>query len=166
MAMHPVRKQKLTFVVAIVVASTIAMALMIYAIGNSADFFYPVSEIVSGEAPKHKSIRAGGCVVPGSIVKAKDRLLTEFVITDGTENLTVTYDGLLPDIFGEGEAAVVTGKVGDTGVMVASQVLAKHDENYIPPEVADTMSEGEKFNEACKGKVGSGYGSGGASYDS
>ena len=166
MAMHPVRKQKLTFVIAIVVASSVAVGLMVYAIGNSADFFYPVSEIVSGEAPKHKSIRAGGCVVPGTIVKAKDRLLTEFVITDGIENLKVTFDGLLPDIFDEGEAAVVTGKVDDSGVLVASQVLAKHDENYIPPEVADTMSDSEKFNEACKGKVGSDYGYGGGSYDS
>ena len=149
--MHPVRKQRLWVVVAIVVASTLAVGLFAFATRNFADFFYPVSKIASGEAPLHKSIRAGGCVVPGTIVAAKDRLHTAFVITDGYANLKVEYDGLLPDIFGEGEAAVVTGKVGDDGVMIATQVLAKHDENYVPPEVAETLTPVERHNEACKG---------------
>lgn len=149
--MHPVRKQRLIFVAIVVVASSIVVGLSAYAMRNYADFFYPVSKIVSGEAPRNKSIRAGGCVVPGTIVSATDRLFTEFVITDGISRLKVVYDGLLPDIFGEGEAAVVNGKVNDEGVMVASQVLAKHDENYVPPEVAESMSDTEKHNEACKG---------------
>lgn len=149
--MHPVRKQRLLVVLAIVVASSAAVGFGLFGMRNFADFFYPVSKIVSGEAPRHKSIRAGGCVVPGSIISAKDRLHTEFVITDGAERLKVVYDGLLPDIFGEGEAAVVSGKVGDDGVMVATQVLAKHDENYVPPEVAESMSDVEKHNESCKG---------------
>lgn len=149
--MHPVRKQRLIVVAAIVAASTLAAALGLFAMGSYADFFYPVSKIVSGEAPRHKSIRAGGCVVPGTIDSAKDKLHTEFVITDGMERLAVVYDGLLPDMFGEGEAAVITGKVNDDGVMVASQVLAKHDENYVPPEVADSMTDVERHNEACKG---------------
>lgn len=149
--MHPVRKQRLVVVVAIVLTSSIAAGLGLFAMGSFADFFYPVSKIVSGEAPRNKSIRAGGCVVPGSIVSAKDRLHTEFVVTDGAANLSVVYNGLLPDMFGEGEAAVITGKVNDEGVLVASQVLAKHDENYVPPEVADSMSDTERHSEACKG---------------
>lgn len=154
--MHPVRKQRLWIVIAIVIASTLVIGLSTFAMRNYADFFYPVNKITSGEAPRNKSIRAGGCVVPGTIVAAKDRLHTEFVITDGIAQLKVVYDGLLPDIFGEGEAAVVNGKVGDDGVMVASQVLAKHDENYVPPEVAETMAPVERHNEACKGmKYGS-----------
>ena len=149
--MHPVRKQRLTLVLAIVFGSALIIGLLVFAMRSYVDLFYPVSKIVSGEAPLHKSIRAGGCVVPGTIKKATDKLLTEFYITDGAEQLKVVYDGLLPDIFGDGEAAVISGKLNDEGVMVASQVLAKHDENYVPPEVADTMSDTEKHNEACKG---------------
>src|SRR5690606_3585256 len=149
--MHPVRKQRLLLVLALVVASSTIIGLGAYSMRNYADYFYPVSKIVSGEAPLHKSIRAGGCVVPGTIISASDRLHTEFVITDGIARVKVVYDGLLPDIFGEGEAAVVTGKLNDEGVLVASQVLAKHDENYVPPEVAASMSETERHNEACKG---------------
>lgn len=149
--MHPRRKQRLILVLAIVLASGTVVGLGGYAMKHYVDLFYPISKIVSGEAPINKSIRAGGCVVPGSIVSAKDKLHTEFVLTDGMERLKVTYDGLLPDIFGDGEAAVVNGKLNEEGVMVASQVLAKHDENYVPPEVADTMTDVEKHNEACKG---------------
>lgn len=149
--MHPVRKQRLWLVAVIVLASSTVVGLSMYAMRNYADFFYPVSKIVSGEAPRHKSIRAGGCVVPGTLVKASERLHTEFEITDGASRLKVVYSGLLPDIFDEGEAAVISGKVGDDGVLVASQVLAKHDENYVPPEVASSMSDVEKHNEACKG---------------
>lgn len=148
--MHPVRKQRLWLVAIVVLASSTVVGLSMYAMRNYADFFYPVSKIVSGEAPRHKSIRAGGCVVPGTLVKASERLHTEFEITDGASRLKVVYSGLLPDIFDEGEAAVISGKVGDDGVLVASQVLAKHDENYIPPEVASSMSDVEKHNEACK----------------
>lgn len=149
--MHPVRKQRLLIVLGVVLASSIIVGLSAYAMRNFADYFYPVSKIVAGEAPINKSIRAGGCVVPGSITAAKDRLHTEFVITDGIERLKVVYDGLLPDIFGDGEAAVITGKLDQEGVLVATQVLAKHDENYVPPEVAESMSDTERHNEACKG---------------
>jgi len=149
--MHPVRKQRLLLVLVLVVVSTAIVGLGAYFMRNYADYFYPVSKIVAGEAPLHKSIRAGGCVVPGTIVAASDRLHTQFVITDGAARLKVEYTGLLPDIFGDGEAAVITGKLNDEGVLIASQVLAKHDENYVPPEVAQSMSDTERHNEACKG---------------
>ncbi len=149
--MHPVRKQRLLVVIAIVLASSAVIGFGAYSMRNLADFFYPVSKIVSGEAPINRSIRAGGCVVPGSIKSATDRLHTEFRISDGSAEVTVVYDGLLPDIFGDGEAAVISGKLGADGVLVATQVLAKHDENYVPPEVAETLTDTEKHNEACKG---------------
>jgi cytochrome c-type biogenesis protein CcmE len=149
--MHPVRKQRLLVVIAIVIASSAIIGFGVYAMRNFADFFYPVSKIVSGEAPINKSIRAGGCVVPGSIIAATDRLHTEFVITDGAARVKVIFDGLLPDIFGDGEAAVISGKLNEEGVLVATQVLAKHDENYVPPEVAESMTDTERHNEACKG---------------
>jgi cytochrome c-type biogenesis protein CcmE len=149
--MHPLRKQRLILVVAIVVVSSLVAVLIGMAMKEYANLFYSVSRVVSGEAPKGKSIRAGGCVVPGSVIKAKDALLTTFDITDGQAELTVTYDSILPDLFAEGEAAVVTGVVGDDGVLKASEVLAKHDENYTPPEVADTVKNTDKHQEACKG---------------
>ena len=103
--MNPVRKQRLMIVMIIVVASSSVAALVGYAIGNMGDYFYSVSQVVNGEAPRERSIRAGGCVIPGSILKASDKLETTFRISDGVANMTVTYDGILPDLFGEGEAA-------------------------------------------------------------
>lgn len=149
--MHPVRKQRLTIVLAIVVGSSILVALAAVAMKDYGDYFYSVSKVVSGEAPRNKSIRAGGCVVPGSIVNATDKLLTTFVVTDGIERLTVTFDSILPDLFGEGEAAVITGKVGGDGVMVATKVLAKHDETYTPKEVEDTVKNTANPSKSCEG---------------
>jgi len=148
--MHPVRKQRLFVVLGIVIASSLVIGLGLYAMKGMGDFFYPVSKIVNGEAPLNT----------GTIVSAKDELRYEFVITDGSEKVSVHYEGVLPDIFGDGEAAVITGKLGEDGILVASQVLAKHDENYVPPEVAESMSDTEKHNEACKGmNMGGDYGS-------
>lgn len=149
--MHPLRKQRLVLVSAIVVISSIVAVLVGFAMKEYANLFYPVSKVVSGEAPRGKSIRAGGCVVPGSVKKAKDSLLTTFDITDGQASVTVTYDSILPDLFAEGEAAVVTGIVNADGTMKASEVLAKHDENYTPPEVADSVKNTGKHQQACKG---------------
>lgn len=149
--MHPVRKQRLIVVLAIVIASSAITGLVVYAMGSMGDYFYSISRVVNGEAPLHKSIRAGGCVVPGTIAHASDKLETSFVVTDGVERLKVTYDGILPDLFGEGEAAVVTGKVGDNGIMVATKVLAKHDETYTPKEVEDTVQNTGEHSKACEG---------------
>ena len=139
--MHPVRKQRLITVIFIVVASSAVVGLVLFALGENLNSFYPPSKIVAGEVPKHKTIRAGGCVIPGTVKSTGNNLEVFFDITDGIEKVTVTYDGILPDLFGEGEAAVITGKLDDNNLLVASQVLAKHDESYMPPEVADTLSE-------------------------
>lgn len=149
--MNPVRKQRLIIVMIIVVASSSVAALVGYAIGNMGDYFYSVSQVVNGEAPSERSIRAGGCVIPGSIVKASDKLETTFKISDGVANMTVTYDGILPDLFGEGEAAVVTGKLNDNNVLVATKVLAKHDETYTPKEVEDSVQNANNPSKACEG---------------
>ncbi len=149
--MHPLRKQRLVLVSAIVVVSSIVAVLVGFAMKEYANLFYPVSKVASGEAPRGKSIRAGGCVVPGSVKKSKELLLTTFDLTDGQASITVTYDSMLPDLFAEGEAAVVTGIVGTDGIMKASEVLAKHDENYTPPEVAESVKNTSKHQQACKG---------------
>ena len=149
--MHPVRKQRLILVAAIVVVSSLVAVLVGVAMKEYANLFYSVSKIVSGEAPRGKSIRAGGCVVPGSVVKSKDVLLTTFDISDGVAKLKVSYSSILPDLFSEGEAAVVTGVVGENGELTSSEVLAKHDENYTPPEVAESVKNTDKHQVACEG---------------
>jgi len=137
--MHPARKQRLQVVGLIVTAGAVAAALVIYMLGQNANFFYTPSQVSSGEAPVGIFIRAGGMVVNDSLVRQPDSLEATFKVTDGSADLTIRYAGILPDLFAEGEAAIAAGKVDSAGVLQATEVLAKHDENYTPPEVADAM---------------------------
>ncbi|MDX2464948.1 MAG: cytochrome c maturation protein CcmE [Porticoccus sp.] len=137
--MHPVRRQRLFMVVFIVVMASVAVGLLSFALRENINLFYPPSDIVSGEAPVGVNIRAGGMVVKDSVIRAEDSLFTRFQITDGEAQVEVNYTGILPDLFAAGEAAVVTGELNQNGVFMATEVLAKHDENYTPPEVADAM---------------------------
>lgn len=137
--MHPVRKQRLYLVLFIVVFSTAGVGLVLVALSENMNLFYPPSKIVAGEAPVDRTIRAGGCVVPGSVKRDDNSLRVSFDVTDGAAALSVSYEGILPDLFAEGEAAVLTGQLQHSGVFLASEVLAKHDETYMPREVSDTM---------------------------
>ena len=145
--MHPVRKQRLILVIVLVSLSSAAVGFVTYAMRNNMNYFYAPSAFAAGEVPVDKRIRAGGCVVPGSVQRASDSLDVRFSITDGDADLVVIFDKILPDLFAEGEAAVVTGRLLDDGTVRADQVLAKHDENYTPPEVAESMAE----NASCAG---------------
>ncbi|TQV78241.1 cytochrome c maturation protein CcmE [Exilibacterium tricleocarpae] len=149
--MHPIRKQRLMFVIFIVCFSSLAVGLMAYALRENINLFYPPSKIVSGEAPVDTLIRAGGCVLPGSVERAGDSLAVSFLVTDGAAQLQVQYEGILPDLFAEGEAAVVHGRLDGDGVFQASQVLAKHDETYTPSEVADTVQNTNEHQAVCEG---------------
>ncbi len=126
-------------VIFIVVVASVAVGLLSFALKENINLFYPPSDIVSGEAPEGVRIRAGGMVVTDSVIRAEDSLFTRFKITDGEAQVEVHYTGILPDLFAENEAAVVTGELDSNGIFLASEVLAKHDENYTPPEVADAM---------------------------
>lgn len=137
--MHPIRRQRLFLVVFIIVVATVAVGLMSFALRENINLFYAPASVASGEAPKGVRIRAGGMVVDGSVKRADDSLFVSFLITDGEADVEVHFTGILPDLFGEGEAAVVMGELNEDGVFMASEVLAKHDENYTPPEVADAM---------------------------
>ncbi|WP_226647643.1 cytochrome c maturation protein CcmE [Microbulbifer variabilis] len=137
--MHPVRKQRLILVLVLVALSSAAVGFVTYAMRENMDYFYAPSAFAAGEVPFEKRIRAGGCVVPGSVQRSEDSLDVQFVITDGEAELAVVFDKILPDLFAEGEAAVITGQLMHSGVLRADQVLAKHDESYTPPEVADSM---------------------------
>lgn len=149
--MHPVRKQRLIFVLFLVFFASAAAALFGFALRENIDLFYPPSRIVAGDAPVDRQIRAGGCVLPGSLERVPNSLTKNFIITDGAAELKVTTDVILPDLFGEGESAVLAGKLTSEGIFVATQVLAKHDETYMPPEVADTLQTGSEHAKTCKG---------------
>lgn len=151
--MHPVRKQRLILVILGVLFSSAAIGLIAYAMRENINLFYPPSKIAAGDVPHNRSIRGGGCVKPGSVVRSKDNLDVTFVLTDGAAEVPVKFSGILPDLFAEGEAAVINGKVDDKGVFNAEQVLAKHDETYTPPEVASMKEKGDHKNDqaVCKG---------------
>jgi cytochrome c-type biogenesis protein CcmE len=119
----------------------LASGLIIYMLGQNANYFYTPSQIAQGEAPQGVFLRAGGMVVEGSLLRDPDSLAVEFRVTDGNAVLVIQYRGILPDLFDEGEAAIAAGKVDQNLVLQATEVLAKHDENYMPPEVAESMSE-------------------------
>lgn len=139
--MNAVRRKKLTWVLATLAGAVIAVALVIYAIGQQTDYYFDPTAISKGEAPQDKRIRAGGMVVSGSVHRdPADPLNVQFQITDFNATVPVKYQGILPDLFAENSGVVATGKMqGDT--FVASEVLAKHDENYMPPEVAKSLKE-------------------------
>lgn len=142
--MHPLRKQRLFVVIAIVIGASIAIGLMVYALRNSINLFYPPIEIAEGKAPIGKSIRAGGMVLEGSLKRHTDSLTVEFIVTDYKAEVPVVYTGILPDLFSEGEGVVATGMLDENGVFQAEQVLAKHDESYMPPEVQDAIKDSVK----------------------
>ena len=139
--MKPERKQRLLIVVFIVVIAGLVVGLLSYALRENINLFYTPSQVAAGEAPTDTQIRVGGMVVTDSFQRASDSLDSTFLVSDGSATLLIHYSGILPDLFAEDEAAVATGSLGDDGVFVAQQVLAKHDEEYTPPEVADAMQQ-------------------------
>jgi len=149
--MNPARKQRLYFVLFIVVFSSVAIGLMTYAMRNNINLFYPPTKLAAGVAPVNVTSRGGGCVVVGSVERSVTNLDVGFDITDGVATVPVRYSGILPDLFAEGEAAVVTGKIDESGIFNATQVLAKHDEEYVPVEVADAMAQaGGNHQDTCE----------------
>lgn len=149
--MHPVRKQRLMIVIFIVVFSSIAVGLMAYALRENINLFYPPSKIAAGDVPHNTRLRAGGCVKPGSVQRSDKTLEVSFLITDGISDVKVNFNGILPDLFAEGEAAVINGVVTEDGEINASEVLAKHDEQYTPPEVAEAMKGKGEHQKTCEG---------------
>lgn len=139
--MHPVRKQRLYLVLFIVLFSSAAIGLVVYALSGNINLFYPPAEIASGKAPVGQPIRVGGMVVENSVERSNDSLEIRFELTDYEAVVPVVYEGILPDLFDEGQGAVASGMLNADGVFVASEVLAKHDENYMPPEVSDALEK-------------------------
>jgi cytochrome c-type biogenesis protein CcmE len=117
----------------------IAATLVLNAFRSNLVFFFTPTQVVANEAPHGRSFRIGGLVEAGSVVRDKDALTVRFRVTDTAKTIPVTYTGILPDLFKEGKGVVAQGKLGPDGVFHASEVLAKHDENYMPPEAAEAL---------------------------
>lgn len=137
--MHPIRKKRLFIIMIIAIILSTSIGLIMYALQQNINLFYSPSQIVLGEAPRNTSIRAGGMVVKGSVKRYSENLSVSFDVTDFQHKVTIKYKGILPDLFREGQGVVAQGKLNDQGVFEASQVLAKHDEQYMPPEVTEAL---------------------------
>lgn len=133
------RRKRLLAVVAIVGGVAAAAALAMLAFQDNLLYFYNPTQVVAGEAPSGRTFRIGGLVTQGSLTKTEGTLKIRFMVTDFKESIPVNYEGLLPDLFREGQGVIAHGRLADNGEFVADEVLAKHDENYMPPEVADSL---------------------------
>ena len=141
--MNPVRRRRLLLVLLLVAAAAIATTLVVFALQRNIAYLYTPAEVLRGEAGERARFRLGGMVEKGSFQRAPGSMQAHFRVTDGDAQLPVMYDRILPDLFREGQAVVATGTMKD-GVFVAENVLAKHDETYMPKEVADKMGIAHK----------------------
>ena len=142
------RQKRIALIVGGLVSLGIAAALALNALDSNIALYVTPSEVVAGKAPQGKAFRIGGLVKEGS-VKRQD-MTVRFVITDTAKEIPVAYTGILPDLFRDGKGAVVQGRLGGDGVFAATEVLAKHDENYMPPEAKHAVDQAQKAQQAPK----------------
>ena len=142
--MKPARKKRLFFIIFLISGVAIAASFAFYAFNQNIMFYFSPSEVKQGKAPVNKLFRMGGMVVEGTFKKEKNTLKVFFDITDYEKTVSVEYTGLLPDLFREGQGIISRGKLNSEGVFIAEEVLAKHDENYMPPEVAESLKKAKK----------------------
>ena len=133
------RQKRMATVAAILVGVGIATTFALQAFNKNLLYYYSPTQIHAGEAPDARSIRVGGLVENGSVQREPGSLEVRFTLTDFNNTIGVSYTGVLPDLFREGQGIIARGKLRDDGVFVAEEVLAKHDENYMPPEVKDSL---------------------------
>ena len=137
--MKPIKQKRLTLILLMVAGIAIATFFGLRAFNDNLMYFFSATDVIEGKAPKDHLFRLGGMVVKGSVVRQPSGLTVRFVLTDMAKEVTVEYTGILPDLFREGQGIVANGKLDANGVFIAQEVLAKHDENYMPPEVAGSM---------------------------
>jgi len=128
----------------------LAAALVLNAFQSNLVFFFTPTQVAAGEAPKGKAFRIGGMVKEGSLKRLPDGIAVSFVVTDTAREIAVAYAGILPDLFREGKGVVAQGKLGESGLFTASEVLAKHDENYMPPEAQHAIDQARKTAQTAK----------------
>lgn len=148
------RHKRIGFIVAGLAGLGIAAALVLSAFQSNLVFFFSPSQIAAKEAPQGRTFRVGGLVEQGSVKRDSDGLTVRFTVTDTVKSIPVVYKGILPDLFKEGKGCVAQGKVGTDGVFYAEEVLAKHDENYMPPQAGQAIDNAKHAQEAAKTVVG------------
>jgi cytochrome c-type biogenesis protein CcmE len=138
------RYKRMALIVAGLCALGIAAVLVLNAFRSNLVFFFTPTQVAANEAPRDRTFRIGGLVQAGSVKREGDGVTVSFIVTDTSKQVPVTYKGILPDLFKEGKGVVAQGRLGADGVFSASEVLAKHDENYMPPEAADAVERAHK----------------------
>ena len=138
------RQSRIIAIVLGLAGLALASYLVLNALGDNLSYFYSPTEVHAGKAPQHRTFRVGGMVKPDTVERAAGDLTVQFVITDYNQEIAVTYTGILPDLFAEGQGVIAQGRLADDGRFQADEVLAKHDENYMPPEVAAALAAGEQ----------------------
>jgi cytochrome c-type biogenesis protein CcmE len=141
--MTPARKKRLALIVLMVTGIAIGVGFALKSLDENIMFFFTPSEVAKGKAPRDRLFRIGGMVVNGSVSRPGNGLTVQFDLTDNVNNVTVRYTGILPDLFREGQGIIANGQLDKDGAFVAQEVLAKHDENYMPPEVAAAMQKAQ-----------------------
>ena len=144
------RHKRIAFIASGVLCLGVATALVLNAFQSNLVFFHSPSDVLAGKAPKDKAFRVGGMVEKGSVKRVGDGLTVQFLVTDTVTTVPVAYTGTLPDLFREGKGVVAQGRLRPDGVFQASEVLAKHDENYMPPEVANAIEHAQKASKSLK----------------
>ncbi|MDX1594394.1 MAG: cytochrome c maturation protein CcmE [Gammaproteobacteria bacterium] len=150
------RHKRLALVTVAIAGVAVAAALALSALQSNIAYFFSPTQVLAGEAPKDKVFRLGGMVAEGSLARKPGDLTVSFVVTDTAKQVPVRYTGILPDLFGEGQGVVTRGRLGGDGVFVAEEVLAKHDESYMPPEVQDALDKAQKMGVAQDASAPSG----------
>ena len=135
------RHKRFIFIGLGLLALAVASVLILNAFQSNLVFFFTPTQVANGDVPKGRGFRIGGMVEDGSLKREGDGLTVHFVMTDMAKRVPVTFKGILPDLFKEGKGAVAQGQLGADGIFLASEVLAKHDENYMPPEAADALAK-------------------------
>ncbi len=147
------RQKRLGFIVAGVLLVAAAVGLVLYALKNNVSLYFTPTQVYNKEAPQGRNFRIGGLVEPGSVKREDNGLVVRFSITDNVKTMAVTYKGILPDLFKEGKGVVAQGKLDADNVFHAEEVLAKHDENYMPPEAKDALEKAQKAKAASEQPV-------------
>ena len=143
------RHKRIAIIAAGLAALGIAAALVLNAFQSNLVFFFSPSQVMASEAPRGKAFRIGGLVEAGSLKRQADGLTVSFRVTDTAQTITVVYTGILPDLFKEGKGVVAQGRLGAGGVFDATEVLAKHDENYMPPDAAHAIEQAQKAQKSA-----------------
>ncbi len=146
--MKPIRKKRLYLILLMVAGVAVGAWFGLKAFNENLMYFYSTSDVIDGKAPKDHLFRLGGMVVKGSVQRPGDGMTVKFTLTDMAKQVDVEYTGILPDLFREGQGIVANGKLNGQGLFVAQEVLAKHDENYMPPEVEGSMKKPYKEENA------------------